>query len=254
MDLITTGGATVTMTSREIADLTGKELSHIHRDIRVMLDELKKDDPDLNHPREDKDSRGYTTCFYLSRELTETLLTGYSVSARLKVIRRWHELEESKVPALPNFSDPVAAARAWADQVEKTQQQAVELQTKQLLLEQQQPAVDFMGDYVGADGLFRFRDVTKLTGVNERVFRQFLVDNRIMYELNGRWVAFQPHIDAGRFCVKTGVNRSNGHAFNDHMFTAKGIAWVAELINKRAPTIRQRGSRGDDLFSAGAIH
>jgi phage regulator Rha-like protein len=83
-----------TMTSREIAELTGKELGHVHRDIRAMLDELKKDDPNLNHPQEDKDLRGFTTCFHLNRELTETLLTGYSASARLKVIRRWHDLEE----------------------------------------------------------------------------------------------------------------------------------------------------------------
>ena len=81
------------MSSREIAELTGKELPHVHRDIRAMLDELKKDDPDLDHPLEDKDARGYTTCFYLNRELTETLLTGYSAIARRKVIRRWHQLE-----------------------------------------------------------------------------------------------------------------------------------------------------------------
>lgn len=44
-----------------------------------MLDELKKDDPNLDHPTMDKDSRGYVTCYYLNRELTDTLLTGYSV-------------------------------------------------------------------------------------------------------------------------------------------------------------------------------
>lgn len=91
----------LTMTSREIADFVGKDISHIHRDIRVMLDELKKDDPNLNHPQEDKDSRGYTTCFYLNRELTDTLLTGYSASARLKVIRRWHELESKAAAPKP---------------------------------------------------------------------------------------------------------------------------------------------------------
>ena len=83
----------LTMTSREIADLTGKEVSHVNRDIRKMLDELKKDDPCLDHPKEDKDSRGYTTCFHLRRELTDCLLTGYSASARMRVIKRWHELE-----------------------------------------------------------------------------------------------------------------------------------------------------------------
>lgn len=83
-----------TMTSREIAELTGKELAHIHRDIRAMLDELKKDDPKLDHPQEDKDSRGYTVCFHLDRDLTETLLTGYSAVLRRKVIARWHELEQ----------------------------------------------------------------------------------------------------------------------------------------------------------------
>ena len=88
------GFPNMTMTSREIAELTGKDHKNVIRDIRTMLDELEKDGSDLIHPQEDKDLRGYTTCFHLNRELTETLLTGYSASARLKVIRRWHELEE----------------------------------------------------------------------------------------------------------------------------------------------------------------
>lgn len=108
------------MSSREIAELTGKDLAHVHRDIRSMLDDLKKDDPTLDHPIEEKDARGYTTCFHLSRDLTDCLLTGYSAVARMRVIRRWRELEsQAATSALPNFSDPVAAARAWADQTEK---------------------------------------------------------------------------------------------------------------------------------------
>ncbi|WP_443693114.1 Rha family transcriptional regulator [Pseudomonas protegens] len=86
-------GGAVTMSSREIAELTGKLHAHVIRDIRAMLDALK-DDPVLDHVREEKDARGYTENFHLNRELTETLITGYSIPLRHKVIRRLHDLEE----------------------------------------------------------------------------------------------------------------------------------------------------------------
>ncbi len=81
------------MSSSEIADLTRKLHKTYIRDIREMLDELKKDGSDVSHVREDLDSRGYASNLHLDRELTELLLTGYSVPLRLKVIRRLNELE-----------------------------------------------------------------------------------------------------------------------------------------------------------------
>ncbi|WP_420787311.1 hypothetical protein [Shewanella chilikensis] len=38
-----------TMSSREIAKLTGKALFNIHRDIKTMFEQLGKDDSDLKH-------------------------------------------------------------------------------------------------------------------------------------------------------------------------------------------------------------
>lgn len=61
-----------------------------------MLDALEKDGSDLSHVRDDKDARGYTKQFHLDRELTETLVTGYSIPLRHKVIKRLHELEQSQ--------------------------------------------------------------------------------------------------------------------------------------------------------------
>lgn len=87
------GDAPLTMSSLEISELTGKQHKHVIRDIRTMLDELEKDGPVLGHVREDKDARGYTAMFHLDRELTDTLLTGYSIPLRRKVVARWHELE-----------------------------------------------------------------------------------------------------------------------------------------------------------------
>ncbi|MFL1404211.1 Rha family transcriptional regulator [Marinobacter sp. M1N3S26] len=94
-DLIPSNNTQLTMSSREIAELTGKQHKHVIRDIRAMLDVLA-DGPDLGHVHEDRDSRGYTTCFHLDKELTETLVTGYSIPLRHKVIKRLNELEQQQ--------------------------------------------------------------------------------------------------------------------------------------------------------------
>ncbi|EPL5740983.1 Rha family transcriptional regulator [Pseudomonas aeruginosa] len=123
--LTSIGGQAVTMTSREIAELTGKQHKHVIRDIREMLDALEKDGPVLGHVREEKDSRGYTENFHLDRELTETLVTGYSIPLRHKVIRRLHQLEEQVAqPVIPQTLPE--ALRLAADLAEECQQLAAE--------------------------------------------------------------------------------------------------------------------------------
>ncbi|MEP9370484.1 Rha family transcriptional regulator [Mesorhizobium sp. KR1-2] len=110
----------ITMSSREIAGLTGKRHPDVKRDIERMLSELQEDVSKFAHIYFDSMNRGQTE-FRLDRELTETLLLGYSAPLRRKVLIRLRELEgivAGSSLAIPNFSDPVAAARAWADQVE----------------------------------------------------------------------------------------------------------------------------------------
>ncbi|MFK7607891.1 MULTISPECIES: phage antirepressor KilAC domain-containing protein [Pseudomonas] len=217
---------TVTMSSSEIAELTGKLHKNVIRDIREMLAELQKDGSDLIHVRETKDGRGYTTLFELDKELTETLLTGYSIPLRHKVIRRLNELQSKLegprvIATLPDFSNPAAAARAWAEQFELQQQ------ASQALIEAA-PKIQFVDRYVDSTGLKGFRQTAKLLKANESRFREFLLDKKIMYRMGGEWQAYQPHIDAERFEVKAGTSDS-GHAYNQSKFTPKGVNWVAGL-------------------------
>ncbi|HEY0287244.1 MAG TPA: phage antirepressor KilAC domain-containing protein [Pseudomonas sp.] len=212
------------MSSTEIAELTGKQHKHVIRDIRDMLDELEKDGPVLGHVREDKDSRGYTTNFHLDKELTETLLTGYSIPLRRKVVHRLHELEQIVAPrviaTLPDFSNPAAAARAWAEQFELQQaaNQALAIAA---------PKVAFVDQYVEASGSMSFRQVAKLLNAKERQFRQMLLDQGVMYYLGGVLTPCSQHQAAKRFELKTGTSETNGHAFAQARFTAKGVQWIA---------------------------
>ncbi len=139
----------VSMSSSEISDLTRKLHKNVIRDIREMLDELKKDGSDVSHVREDLDSRGYTSNLHLDRELTELLLTGYSVPLRLKVIRRLNELEaqNKKSVDLPSYAE---ALRLYADQIEQTEvlrvenhQQATKIQCLEDLFREGETAAQF---------------------------------------------------------------------------------------------------------------
>jgi phage antirepressor YoqD-like protein len=208
----------LTMTSREIAELTGKEHKHVIRDVRVMIDELEKDGPTLGH-REELDSRGYTSLFHLDRELTDVLLTGYSAKLRRAVIARWHELEGKTSHNIPTTLS--AALRLAADQSDQ-----IEAQQAQLTLAA--PKVAFVERYVESTGLRGFREVCKLLGANESRFREFLIDTKIMYRLGSSLMPMASHMDAARFVVKTGTS-DDGHAFNSAKFTTKGVEWVAGL-------------------------
>lgn len=122
-----TKSASLTMSSQEIAELVGKRHDHVIRDIRAMLAELGGspdlgDGADLSHVQEAKDARGYTAEFRLPKDLTLTLVTGYDVKRRHAINVRWLQLEEQvaapAAPALPDFTNPALAARAWAEQFE----------------------------------------------------------------------------------------------------------------------------------------
>lgn len=157
-----------------------------------------------------------------SLTLDQCMLVGMreSKAVRRSVLRKLKELEGPRViTTLPDFSSPADAARAWAEQFE-FQQAAIQA------LAVAAPKVEFVDRYVESTGLKGFRQVAKLLGANEAHFRKFLHAKKIMYPMGGNWMAYQPHIDAGRFDVKTGTSDS-GHTFIQARFTPKGVSWVA---------------------------
>nr|WP_313328375.1 Rha family transcriptional regulator [Pseudomonas qingdaonensis] len=81
-----------TMSSVEIAELTGKLHKNVLADIRAMLAELELSSAEFSAQYRDSTGRSLP-CFNLDREMTDTLLTGYSAKMRLAVIKRWRELE-----------------------------------------------------------------------------------------------------------------------------------------------------------------
>lgn len=215
------GAAALTMTSLEIADLTGKRHGDVMRDIRAMMDVLQQN-ADLRSVCisstyvGDNDQR--YPLYELDKDTSLTLLLGYDVAARMRVIKRWQELEAKQGPALPQTM--AQALRLAAEQAEH-----IEVQEAQL--REAAPKVEYVDRYVAANGAKGFRQVAKLLNANEPEFRLFLQEKKIMYRLGNEWTAYQNQIDAGRFVVKTGVATRNEHAFSTTKFTPKGVEWIA---------------------------
>lgn len=72
--------STLTMSSREIAELTGKNHKDVLRDIRAMFDSLEIDSAQFCAEYKDKTGRSLP-CFNLTKDFTFTLVLGYDVGA-----------------------------------------------------------------------------------------------------------------------------------------------------------------------------
>lgn len=109
------------MSHREVAELTGKEARHVKRDCEVMFVELGLDPEGYAQPwTHPQNSQTYIE-YMLTRDLVETLITGYSIKLRHAVLQRWRELE-SQV-GLPSYAidDPIERAKKWIEEEKQKQ-------------------------------------------------------------------------------------------------------------------------------------
>jgi len=228
-----TGAGAATMSSREIADICEAR----HNDVIATIERLINDGVlrlGRNTARvHQADGGGRPTMVYdLAKRDCLIVISGYSAALRAKIIDRWMELEAAApAPALPqSFAD---ALRLAADQQDVIAAQAAQLAAAA-------PAVEFVERYADSTGTKGFRQVAKLLNAKENAFREFLIDQKILYRLGAELTPHSQHIDAGRFCVKAGTAQVSGHAFNSARFTPKGITWIAAEWAKHQVALRQR--------------
>jgi phage regulator Rha-like protein len=152
----------VTMSSREIAELTGKQHQHVKRDIENMLTDLNEDASSFGHIYFDTMNRQQTE-YILDRRHVECLLTGYSAALRMKVIDRLHERESgtSQQP-IPLSQNEIIAAIAMAN---------VEQDKRIHALEQQ---VDDMAQGAIPAGYQGYSFLSESTGLSTKKCRQLV--------------------------------------------------------------------------------
>lgn len=125
MELVKVVNNQLVTDSRQVAEAFGKEHGKVLRSIDNLVSQnrLTKN----MFLEQTHEYRGRTFRYYLmNRDGFSLLVMGFTgpeaLEWKIKYINAFNEMEKklqkSSPPALPDFSDPVVAARAWADQYE----------------------------------------------------------------------------------------------------------------------------------------
>ena len=90
----------LTMSSREISTLTGKKHYNVMRDIELLAAQLEVDVSKFGGIYTDSQNREQTE-YLLDKDTCLCLVAGYNAKLRMKIIKRWQELEQATVPTDP---------------------------------------------------------------------------------------------------------------------------------------------------------
>lgn len=257
-----------TMSSREIAELTGKEKANVHRDIKsqLLFGLYGLDPSNLNHEQIQgltiiPDERGYWSEVQLDRYHTDILVSGYEVKYRAKIIKRWHELEnQTQKPKAVSTAEMIMLQAQWnLDQerkllaVEKTvENQAVQLEevnddiamvvkeiegVKKLVLDS---SISLEDIYADEDAFFEIGEVaTVLIGsgyfTKEKDFRRYLLDKKLCYKKGNNsyhpMSALIKHKYMNTLLVKKGYK-----TFMATHFTPRGVSWIVKRLQAEQQT------------------
>ncbi len=202
-----------TMSSREIAELTGKRHDNVLRDIDFIHSNLSESSKSVSYKGYNNQSQRE---WLLTKRDTLLVVSGYSVELRARIIDRWQELEEQvRKAALPDFANPAEAARAWANEYE----QKLIAQEK---LSIAAPKAEVYDRIVERNNLYNASQVAQKFGQSavwlNKQLEQFGVYNRSVKR--GR--AFQQwFIDKGY-----GIMRETENGRSQAMFYAEGEMWI----------------------------
>ena len=198
----------LTMSSREIAELTGSEHSNTLKTIRNLVNKgvvFGNETQRLN-----EQNGQYYPEFELDYRNTMVVVSGYSAELRAAVVDRWLELESKQTPRLPQtFAEALQLA---ADQAKQ--------------LELQAPKVAFVDKLVEKGNLMTATQVAQKHGKSAKWLNAKLVEHDVYSKAVKRSKVFrQWFIDKGY-----GENKQSEAGFDQSLFTNAGEVWINELL------------------------
>ena len=217
----------LTMSSREIADLTGKRHDNVRADIAKMAQILS-----LTFQEKAESSGGRPVmAYHLGKRETLILVSGYSIELRARIIDRWQELESAQAAA-PAFAIPQTLGEALrlaanlADRVVQQDERIAHLT----------PRAEAAERLLEADGCLPIQDVAKTLNFGPLKFFDVLRAQGYLMPNSTR--PYQRHVDAGLFVVRASTWKDRdgiAHITPRTLVTSKGLLCLRKRLLADAP-------------------
>lgn len=225
-----------TMSSRVIADLTEKRHDHVKRDVENMLGQLGLDIPKFGGIYFDAQNRQQTE-YLLDEELTMTLVTGYNIVLRNRVIKRWKELElQASQPQKPTELSRMEILQIAME----SEKENIALRGELAIAAPKAQALDTIAD---TSQTYCLRECAKTIGIKESELIDLLLLKKWIYrepssspKKNGKLQPYAQYVTCGVFINRASPVMADGFGVErvhlNMQVTAFGLTRIAGLVNK----------------------
>lgn len=237
-----------TMSSLEIAELTGKQHSNVMRDIRKILEQgVSEINFELSSYKQQQPNGGYkdVACYNLTKKGCLILASGYNAKLREKIIDRWEKLETEKrnggyqVPS--TFREALLLAAKQQEQLEQQQKQIehkqATIESQATELEKQAPKVAYVDNVLQSVNTYNTNLIAKEMGMSAETLNKKLQEIGVQYRQGGVWVLTHKYQNKGYTKTRTHTfTRSDGTTGTSMLtvWTESGRAFIHQVIESAA--------------------
>ena len=232
-----------TMTSLEIAEITGRNHKDVMRSIREMEDAWVKVNGRKFALVEYKDAKGeMRPCYSLSKTECLYIATKFNDEARAKLILRWEELETKEVSLIKVPKTFAEALRLAADQAEKleAQEKMLEASSKEIVelsgtIATMQPKVTYVDKILASKETVTTTQIAQDYGQSAKAFNILLRNFGIQHKVGGKWILYAKYLPNGYVQSDTiSIEHKDGSSGSvmHTKWTQKGRLFLYEELKK----------------------
>lgn len=193
-----------TMSSLQIAEITGKQHAHVMRDIRNLL-EQGVGQSNFGESSYINSQNKEQPCYELTKKGCLILASGYDALLREKIINRWEELELNhrnggfQIPQ--TLSEALMLAAEQTKQLEQARAEKLILEEKaaaqERVIKEQAPQVEYCQRVLGSVSSYTITQIAKEFGWSGATLNRKLHEMGVQYKQNGQWLLYAKYQNKG---------------------------------------------------------